>query len=259
MTAATLSQRPDTWKYQPRSIEGKRVIVTGGTTGSGRSIALLLASLGAKVLIFGRHEKPLQEALQTLASYEDRVFGLTADASKEADLDVVFEAADEKLGGLDILINNAGLPAGSVLDSPADEYRYVIETNLLGYMAAARRAVPRIKKAGGGAIVNVGSMSAEKKGPGSDAYTAGKNGLRGFSEALSKQVHPDHIHVGLIEPGNFGADFRYEEKSEHEQKHAKGAQMTSEEVAEAVLFMLTTPADCHIPFLQVEPLHDQGG
>lgn len=259
MTAVIASQRPHVWKYQPRPIDGRRTLITGGTAGSGRSIALLLASLGAKIVLFGRHEHLLREAIDDLSEYKDQVFGLTADAAHEDDLDVVFSAVDEKLGGLDILINNAGLPAASVTSDEPVEYRYVVEANLLGYMSCAKRAVERMKKAGGGAIVNIGSMSAEKKGPGSDVYTATKAGLRGFVEALSKQVQEDDIHVGLIEPGKFGADFRAESKQEQEREEREGELLFSEAVAEAVFYMLTTPANCHIPLLQIQPLHEQGG
>lgn len=253
------TQRPQVWKYHPWTLEGKRAIVTGGTTGSGRTITLLLASLGARVVFFGRHETTLREALDDLSEYRDRVIGLRADASVEADLDVVFTAVDEQLGGLDILVNNAGLPAGSILDEDPDQYRKVVETNLLGTMSAAKRAVPRMRSAGGGRIVNIGSMSAEKKGKGSDVYTATKSGLRGFCESLAKQVAEDGIHVGLIEPGKFGADFRVQSPREEREEEAKGELLFSEAIAEAVLYMLTTPANCHIPFLQIQPLGQQGG
>lgn len=247
--------RPPSWKYAPVSLEGKRAIVTGGTTGSGRSITLLLASLGARVVFFGRHRHLLDEAMADLEDVKDHVYGLTADAAREADVDVVFAAADEKYGGLDILINNAGLPIDSIDDATPDEYRYVVETNLLGYMACAKRALPRMREAGGGRIVNIGSISAEKTGPNSDVYSATKAGLRGFSDALAQRAQRDNIHVCLIEPGTFGADFRDESPSTERKKHGEGKLLYSEAVAEAVHFVLTTPPDCHIPFLQVQPIH----
>ena len=261
MTAQSQT-RPSAWKFEPVSIEGKRALVTGGTTGIGRTTALLLARLGAKVLIFSRGEQNLQDALKDLDEVRDNVIGLTADAASEDDLDVVFAAVDEKLGGLDILVNNHGLPAGGVTDSDAPEYRYVVETNLLGYLACAKRAIERMRNNSGkpkGTIVNIGSMSAKSRGPGSDVYVATKAGIRGWSEALAKQVQEQEIRVSLIEPGKIGADFRDDPNEKEQQQHEEGTLLFSESIAESVLSILTQPAHTHIPFVQVEPLHNQAG
>lgn len=260
MTTTLIGQhRPSVWKYEPRSVEGKRIVVTGGTTGSGRSTALLLASLGARVLIFGRHRHLLDEAMRDLEEVRDNVIGLNADVSNERDIDVVYAAVDEQLGGLDILVNNAGVPGGTVTEEDPEQYRKIVEINLLGYMSMAKRAVPRMRKAGGGHIVNIGSLSAKEKGAQSDVYSATKAGLRGFVEALSKQVQEDNIHVTLIEPGKFGADFRVQSKQDQEKEEREGQLLFSECIAEAVLFQLTTPQNCMIPYLAIQPLHQEIG
>src|SRR5688500_9932779 len=121
------------YAYEPISLEGKKIVVTGGTTGIGRSTAQALVARGADVLIFGRHEKELQDALREIKESGDgKVFGLTADQAKREDIEKVFEEVDSKLGGIDILINNAAISGESILDMEIDEWKYVLDSNLFG-------------------------------------------------------------------------------------------------------------------------------
>src|SRR5690606_14662860 len=108
-------------------IEGQRIVLSGGTSGIGRTTALLLAQQGAKVLIFGRHQQVLDEAMRDLAAVADHVVPITADHAHESDVERVFKTADDELGGVDVLINNAADPAGSLSNTDPAEYRYVIE------------------------------------------------------------------------------------------------------------------------------------
>ncbi|MEX0652761.1 MAG: SDR family oxidoreductase [Phycisphaeraceae bacterium] len=249
--------RPDTWKYEPGTVAGKRIVVTGGTTGIGRSTALLLASLGAKVLIFGRHEKELNDALQAMEDCQERVVGLTADVTREDDVDRVFQTVDEQLEGLDILINNAGIGGGGIDQSSPEQYRHVIETDVLGYLACAHRALPRLREQGGGWIINIGSLSAKGREPDSDVYTAAKTAIRGFSESLAKKVQQEDIYVTLIEPGATGADLNPMPPEQERKLEQQGEMLISECIAEAVAWCLTQPRYCYIPLMQVQPLHEK--
>ena len=233
------------------SLQGKAVIVTGGTTGIGRATAELLASEGAKVLIFGRHEKELNEALADMP--EGQVFGLTADTTKPSDIERVFAMADSKLGGVDILVSNAAEAAQSILDTEYAEWEYVVQANLLGYMACARHAVDRMKPKGSGHIVNIGSLSAKLRDAGSDVYVATKSAIEGFSEALRKQVNEMGIKISLIEPGKVGADFPNSTPEEQPAQQAEGEMLLAEDIAAAVHFVLTQPARCDIIQLQIRP------
>lgn len=255
----TPTERPAGWKHQPVSLQDKRIIVTGGTTGIGRTTALLLASQGARVLIFGRHDDALEDALQDMSAYPEHIFGLTADVAHEEDVDRVFDEADRHLGGLDILINNAGISGQGVADMEPQRYRYIIETNLLGCMACAHRAVPRMKLAGGGTIINIGSLSAEERGENSDVYVASKSGLRGFSISLGKRLEAEDISVVLIEPGSVGADLNSRPHHEELERHGQGRMLFSESIAEAVFYCLTQPRFCRITLLQIQPLHQRIG
>jgi len=150
-------------KITPTSLKDKAVIIPGGTTGIGRATVLLLASEGAQVLIFGRHEQELNDALADMPE-GSAVFGLTADTTKPDDIARVFAEAAAKMGGVGVLINNAAEAAQSILDTEYAEWQYVVQVNVLGYMACARHAIDRMKVKGTGRIVNIGSLSAKASG-----------------------------------------------------------------------------------------------
>lgn len=127
-------------EHDPENLSGKAVLVTGGTTGIGRATALLLAAQGARVLIFGRHERELADATADLRKVSADVHGLTADVTRREDVSRVFEEADRVLGRLDVLVNNAALGAGSIAEEGRDNWEYVVRTNLIGYLAYAQES-----------------------------------------------------------------------------------------------------------------------
>src|SRR5690606_16265959 len=131
-------------------VSGKRILITGGTTGIGRATAHLLAR-DNRVLIVGRHQQELDEALEdfrTLGAPAANLQGKIADVSKQDDIDTLFGYVDETFNQLDILINNAALPFDSILTGSYNDWEYVIRTNLLGYLACSRQAVDRMKSHG---------------------------------------------------------------------------------------------------------------
>jgi NADP-dependent 3-hydroxy acid dehydrogenase YdfG len=236
--------------YEFESIAGKSVVVTGGTTGIGRATARLLASQGAKVLIFGRDPQALESALKDMP---EGVVGLTADTTNLEDIQKVFEAADARIGGVDILINNAAEAAQSILDTEYAEWEYVVRANILGYFACAREAAQRMEAKGFGHIVNIGSLSAKARDAGSDVYVATKCAIEGFSESLRKQVNEKGIKVTLVEPGKVGADFPNSTPEEQPKLEAEGKQLKSEDIAASVYFTLIQPRRCDVILMQVRP------
>jgi NADP-dependent 3-hydroxy acid dehydrogenase YdfG len=245
------------YQFEPETLEGKAVVITGGTTGIGRSTAQRLVADGAKVLIFGRHEQELNEALADIKANADgaEVVGIVADTTKPEDIDRVFVTADEKFGGVDVLINNAAESAESILDSDYPEWQKVIQTNLLGYMATCRKAIDRMKNKHEGQIVNIGSLSAKVREKGSDVYVATKSAIEGFSEALRKEVNEMGIRVTLIEPGLVGTDMTVEKvaPSEQPRKEAEGQMLKAEDIAECVRYALIQPKRCDVVLVQIRP------
>jgi len=233
-------------------LAGKRILVTGGTTGIGRATVALLAEQGARVLTFGRHEAELQDSLANARGRGGDVEGLTADVATREGVAAVFAAVDDKLGGLDILVNNAGIAIKPVQDISDEEWRYGVETDFVGYLACTRAALARMQSAGGH-IVFVGSVSAEQKSPGVSTYAATKAGIQAYAETLRKEVAKNHIRVTLIEPGLVGADLQGMPVEQQREKIAQDQMLYAEELADTILFSLTRSARTDVVSLRVEP------
>lgn len=239
--------------HRPVDISRKSVVVTGGTTGIGRATALLLAAQGARVLVFGRHEDVLSDAMSDLRQTGGEAYGMTADAADIDDVRRVFAEADDKLGGVDILINNAALAADDIANTPYEEWEYIVRTNLLGYMSCTQEAVARMKKQGSGHIVNIGSMSAEVREKGSSVYVATKAAIQGFSAALRKEVNGEGIKVSLIEPGSVGTDMTEEDVPGQIKKEEKLKLLKAEDIAACVYYCITQPERCDVVHVQIRP------
>ena len=243
-------------EHEPETVQDKGILITGGSTGIGRATALLLAGHGAKVFTLGRHQKELDEAMADLREVSEQVFAVRADMAEIEDVRRVFDEAEERLGQIDVLINNAALAADGITDMEYDRWEYVVRSNLIGYMACAQEAVARMKPRKSGHIVNIGSMSADAREEGSSVYVATKSGVQGFNESLRKEVNPLGIKVTLIEPGAVGTDMQPESVREQRQKIKKAEMLRAEDIAHCVHFCLTQPKRCDVVMLQVRP-HNQ--
>jgi NADP-dependent 3-hydroxy acid dehydrogenase YdfG len=244
--------------YSPTRIKGKIILVTGGTTGIGRSVARILGGLGAKVFITGRNQEPLDETVSdTKKLYPDAaISGITSDLSDEKGINAVFSALEKEYGEIDILINNAGLSAEGMTKGNYDEWEYVLHTNLLNYMACSNIAAEKMKKKKQGHIINIGSMSAETKKPESTVYVATKSGIRGFSGSLRKELNPLGIKVTLLEPGLTTSDMIPGGSIEHQKKIAALEMLEAEDISASIIFCLCQPQRCDIVSMQVRPLNE---
>jgi len=242
--------------YFGKNIKDKRILITGGTTGIGKAIADLLVSLEARVFIFGRDIEDFTKAFDDIKSKHpnSQLHGFTADVTNKDDLKKVFEAVDKELGGLDILINNAALPASGLTDIKLEDWQYILDTNISGYLAFAQEAVTRMSPNQSGHIINIGSMSAETNEPTSTVYVVTKAAIRGFSAALRKELNPLGIKVSLIEPGAVTSDMQPGTKEEQQEKIDKMEMLEAEDIAMSVLFTLSQPKRCDIVTMQVRPL-----
>jgi NADP-dependent 3-hydroxy acid dehydrogenase YdfG len=173
------------------------------------------------------------------------------------DIELVFEAVDARLGGIDVLIANAALGAEPIHEMEEDDWREVVETNLVGYMSCTRAALKRMMAQGGGQIVLVSSISPDIKKTGESVYAATKGGIDAFGLTLRKEVADANIRISVIQPGSTGSDMQPCSAEEQREAIARQEMLFAEEVAEAILFVLTRSARCDIPVLRIEPLRQK--
>lgn len=234
-----------------QSLSGKRVIVTGGTTGIGRAIAILLASEGAKVHVSGRDPDHLSDALEYISEVGEGG-GTAIDLGKPGEVARYFAEATAWLGGLDIAVINAAIPAEGLTDMSADELEYAIAVDFTAYLTSAHAAAQAI---GDGDIVLMGSMAAHSLGPSSTVYAGIKAGIAGFSEALRQELGPKGIRVVLVEPGKTGADFQLPDIPLEKQRAMieEESLLRAQDIAVGVHYALTQPRRTVVQQLTIVP------
>ncbi len=189
--------------------KGKNAIVTGGTKGIGRAIAEALLREGLNVCISARTPEEVERAVSELGDIGDaNVTGVVCDVRSYEEVKAMFEHADEELGGVDVLVNNAGVGLfKTVEETEPEEFRGVLETNLFGVFYCCHEAIPRMRERGGGYVVQISSLAGANPHPRMAAYNASKFGLNGFSEALMQEVRHDRIKVSYVMPGSVNTEF----------------------------------------------------
>lgn len=176
------------------------VLVTGGSKGIGLAIARAFAERGDRVVIGARNPPPALEA--------GGLHVVAADVRKPEDAQKLVDAAVSTFGGLDVLVNNAGVGRfGNVADMRLEHWHEIIETNLNGVFYCTRAAIPAMRRAGGGFIVNISSLAGKNAFPGGAAYCASKAALNHFSEALMQELRHDNIRVSYVMPGSVATEF----------------------------------------------------
>ncbi len=234
------------------SLAGKRILVTGGTTGIGRATVHLLVREGAKVLTFGRHQPELDQALIDAPEGPGEVVGLTADSSERDGIEAVFSAVDERLSGIDMLVCCAALGAQPIHEMAEDDWRYVIETNLVGYLACARAAMDRMQGQSGH-LLFVSSISPIIKAAGESIYSATKAGIDAFAETLRKETTDRDLKITVIQPGSVDTDMQECSPEDKREAVENEEMLHAEEVAEAILFALTRSHRTDVVTLRIEP------
>lgn len=233
------------------AIAGKRILVTGGTTGIGRATVALLAEEGGRILPLGRDADALRDCLARTASRHGAVTGMVADVATCAGVAEVFAQLDAELGGIDILVTCAALGAGPIHEMADDAWRYVVETNLLGTMACARAAIQRMPK--GGHLLFVGSISSDIKAVGESVYAATKAGIDAFAATPRKEVADRAIKVSVVQPGSTATDMQQCSDADKREAIARHEMLNADEVAETILFVLTRSKRADLVNLRIEP------
>jgi NAD(P)-dependent dehydrogenase (short-subunit alcohol dehydrogenase family) len=231
----------------------KRVLITGGSTGVGRATALMFAAQGCRVFICGRDGQHLADAIEAGRQQGAEIGGIAVDVGKPEGIETLFKGADEWLGQLDIAILNAGLGAhGPLTAMSREEYREVVNVNLLSYIACSWESLKRMKGRGG-QIIMTGSMSAAIAEEEAAVYVATKSGVRGFARSLRKEANPLGIRVSLIEPGTIGSDMVDESCEQQRAMQESHKMLQAEDVARAIFLVASQPARCDVIELQVRP------
>jgi dihydroanticapsin dehydrogenase len=183
-------------------LQGKRTVITGAGNGIGRATALAFAREGARLLLADIDEDAVSVTTSDAAAAGVDVHAATADVSRSDDVADLFEAARDRLGGLDVILNIAGvLRAGNAVDISDEDWERVFDVNLRSCLLTARHGVPLLREAGGGSIVCTGSVAGIIGVPGAAAYAAAKAAVVMFAKSLAKELVADGIRVNAVCPG----------------------------------------------------------
>ncbi len=238
-------------------LEGKRALVTGASKGIGFAVAEALIGAGADVVICSRDQGNVQDALARLRknSAGRKVFGQAVDVAQSEDVQRLFEFVDEQLGGLDILINNAGIGVfHAVGELTPEQWDRVIATNLSGAFYCSREAIHRFAVSRGGSIINISSLAGRNPFAGGAAYNASKFGMNALSEATMLDHRHDNIRVSYVMPGSVATEFAGESAKER-----SDWKIAPEDIAEIVLSILRMPNRTLISRVEVRPSRPQKG
>jgi 3-oxoacyl-[acyl-carrier protein] reductase len=218
-----------------QSLTGKVALVTGGSRGIGLAIARALVAQGVNVAITGRIGSQLSAAQRSIdAAGVGATEALQMDVRKYADVQRTVDATVSRFGGLDVVVNNAGVGVfTSVASMTPEQWSEVIDTNLTGAFFVCRAAIPHLRTRGGGFIINISSLAGKNPFVDGGAYCASKAGLNAFSETLMQEVRYDNIRVSYVLPGSVATGFSSGDAS-------KGAdwKIAPEDVAEVVVNLL---------------------
>jgi len=222
------------------SLRGKVAIVTGGSRGIGLATSTRLLAEGASVAITGLDESRLDDARRTLSGAgraQPRLLAIRADMRQKADVERMIAATIEQFGGLDVLVNNAGVGEfAAVADTTDEQWHRILDTNLTGVFYACRAAIPAMRARGGGWIINVSSLAGKNAFTGGGAYCASKAALNAFSEVLMQEVRYDGIRVSYVMPGSVATEFSPGGTSGADWK------LAADDVAQVIADLLAHPA-----------------
>jgi len=217
-------------------------IVTGGTKGIGYGIAKALLAVGGKVMITGRDAAGVAKAVAKLESTSApgaSVRGRAVDVRDRAAVDSLIAEAVSEFGSLNTLVNNAGVGHFTPVEQMTDDnWARVIDTNLTGVFYCSRAAIPMIRSAGGGWIINIASLAGRNYFANAAAYCASKAGLVAFSEALMLEVRHENIRVSVVMPGSVATDFNHPTDRPADESW----KLTPDDIAEVVMDLLRHPS-----------------
>jgi len=218
-------------------------VVTGASSGIGAATARTLGERGYAVALVARREDRLSAVADGI---ETETLVVPADVTDESAVRATVETVRERLGGIDVLVNNAGVARGGpVGEAELEEMRRSIRVNLEGVMTVTHAALPTILDSGGGDVVAVSSLSARFPQAGGSAYTASKFGVNGFCRSLRKELSDDPVRVTIVMPGAVVTEL-------NDWSHWEGRAMDPADVAETIAFAVSRPAHVELTEVSVD-------
>lgn len=244
-------------------LKGKVALITGASSGIGEATALALAAEGAAVALSARREDRLQDLVKRITDNGGKAYPIAADVSEEVQANEIVQKAQKELGRVDILVNNAGLMLlGMIEGANTEDWRRMINTNVLGLMYATHAALPIMKQQGGGHIVNISSVAGRVARAGSGVYNASKYGVVAFSEALRQEVLKYKIRVTIIEPGAVATELTQHITDESAKKTTQDwiktmTPLESEDIAAAIVYAVTQPQRVDVNEILIRPTEQE--
>lgn len=245
-------------------LDGTAALVTGASSGIGEATALALASEGAAVVLVARRTDRLETLAKRIADDGGRAAVITADIADEEQARETVERAAEAFGRLDTLVNNAGVMLlGPALDAPVEEWRRMVDLNLLGLLYCTHAAMPHLLRAaedgprGVADLVNISSVAGRTVRLGSGVYNATKHGVGAFSEALRQEVTRRHVRVSLVEPGATETELAGHNRPEVleglRKRFSAMERLQADDISDAVTYIVTRPRHVAINEILIRP------
>ncbi len=241
------------------SLNGKVVAITGASSGIGEATATLLAERGAAVALGARRVDRLEALADRISGAGGTAVAIETDVADETAAKAFVRGAAEQLGGLDALVNNAGLMLlGPIEGADTDDWRRMVEVNCLGLLYCTQEALPLLRERGGGHIVNVSSVAGRHARAGVGAYNLTKFGVSGFSEALRQEGVASNIRVTSVEPGFVDTELPDHNKPEIIEMLRKlvggmGKILEAQDIAKAIAYVIEQPEHVNVNQVLVRP------
>lgn len=243
------------------ALDGKVAAITGASSGIGEATALACAAQGAAVSLAARRGERLEELARRIREQHGvEALPIETDVADEAQSNAFIERTAEELGGLDLLVNNAGVMLlGPVAGADTEQWRRMVEVNVLGLLYCTHAALPIMGRAGSGHIVNVSSVAGRRAGAGAGVYNLTKFGVVGFTEALRQECARAGVRTTVIEPG--WVDTELQGHNEHPQVLEQMNKMIdrldkvleADDIARSILFAATQPEHVNINEILIMP------
>jgi clavulanate-9-aldehyde reducatase len=241
-------------------LEGRVAAITGASSGIGEATALELAGAGAAVALGARRRERLDSLVERIESDGGRALAIDVDVSDEGQARAFVESAHSELGGLGILVNNAGVMLlGPVEGADTEDWRRMVEVNVLGLLYTTHAALPLMRDGGGGDIVNVSSVAGRRADAGAAVYNLTKFGVCGFSEALRQEALHSKIRVTSVEPGHVETELQGHNRNPAVQRVLEraaeriGTPLTAGDIARAIAYAVSQPRHVSLNELLVRP------